>query len=456
MEVCWQANPLLRPSASAILRDNVAVTKPAVAPFHPALSTPHSPPHPYIPLPSSTPIALAPIMISQQIPLLTSLSPALETDGALSVHSSPIPNPNASSTWNNAASPLSPRSVPWGTSLTSRMDKEAKAQMRESASVALGDGRADRPPPQDLRKRSEESSFKRDPNMPGIKASSGGTLPFAVEVPNPLVPPVSSVVESAPTVKATFKWVRGELIGKATYGRVYLATNAATGETMALKQVNLPRTPSDRNDEGQTAVVRALRLEIETLKCLDHPHIVEYRGFEKTPANLSMFLKYAPGGSVKSVLLKHGKFSEAVSISFTAQILSGLEYLHSKGILHRDLKAGNILIELPDGVCRISGFGMCTQTTESHGPDTAMMGTIYWMAPEVINPQGKSYNFKVDIWSLGCVVLEMLAGTRPWSGEEMSTVPIKVSQEKTPPPVPAGVVLSELADDFLQQKCFAM
>jgi Protein kinase domain len=87
---------------------------------------------------------------------------------------------------------------------------------------------------------------------------------------------------------ATFKWVRGELIGKGTYGRVYLALNATTGEMIAVKQVELPQTPSDRNDSRQNTVVQALKLESETLKDLDHPHIVQYLGFEETPANLSM------------------------------------------------------------------------------------------------------------------------------------------------------------------------
>ena len=87
---------------------------------------------------------------------------------------------------------------------------------------------------------------------------------------------------------ATFKWVRGELIGQGTYGRVYLALNATTGEMIAVKQVELPRTASDKNDSRQHAVVQALKMESETLKDLDHPHIVQYLGFEETPSNLSM------------------------------------------------------------------------------------------------------------------------------------------------------------------------
>lgn len=87
---------------------------------------------------------------------------------------------------------------------------------------------------------------------------------------------------------AIFKWVRGELIGRGTYGRVYLALNATTGEMIAVKQVEMPRTTSDKNHPRQVNVVEALKLESETLKDLDHPNIVQYLGFEETPKFLSM------------------------------------------------------------------------------------------------------------------------------------------------------------------------
>ncbi|KNZ78521.1 MAP kinase kinase kinase mkh1, partial [Termitomyces sp. J132] len=259
----------------------------------------------------------------------------------------------------------------------------------------------------------------------------------------------------SPSNGTTFKWVRGELIGRGTYGRVYLALNATTGEMIAVKQVELPRTASDKSDSRQINVVQALKMESETLKDLDHPNIVQYLGFEETPENLSIFLEYVPGGSIGSCLLKHGKFSEEVTKSFTGQILDGLAYLHSRGILHRDLKADNILVEM-SGVCKISDFGISKRTDDaSGGAHTAMQGTVFWMAPEVINTQKKGYNFKADIWSVGCVVLEMWAGSRPWTGDEVVAVMFKLYQSKQPPPVPPEVHLSKLADNF-RRKCFAI
>ncbi|KAI0080310.1 Pkinase-domain-containing protein [Panus rudis PR-1116 ss-1] len=266
--------------------------------------------------------------------------------------------------------------------------------------------------------------------------------------------------------KPIFRWVRGQLIGKGTYGKVYLALNATTGEMIAVKQVEVPRTASDKDDRRQVSVVEALKLESETLKDLDHPNIVQYLGFEETPSFLSIFLEYVPGGSIASCLRKYGKFNEDVTKSFTMQILGGLEYLHSKGILHRDLKADNILVET-SGVCKISDFGISKRTDDIDmaGIHTSMQGTVFWMAPEVINSHKGGYNSKIDIWSVGCVVFEMWTGQRPWSGEEVVAVLLKairsidlspqVAQTKQGPPVPPNVVLSPLADDF-RRKCFAM
>ena len=79
------------------------------------------------------------------------------------------------------------------------------------------------------------------------------------------------------------------------------------------------------------------------------------------------------------------------------------------------------------GICKISDFGISKRTDdEAGGAFTAMQGTVFWMAPEVINTQKKGYNFKIDIWSVGCVVLEMWAGKRPWIGQEMVAVMFKV------------------------------
>jgi mitogen-activated protein kinase kinase kinase len=90
------------------------------------------------------------------------------------------------------------------------------------------------------------------------------------------------------------------------------------------------------------------------------------------------------------------------------------------------LKADNILLE-KTGICKISDFGISKRTDELDGTAShVMQGTVFWMAPEAIHPQNKCYNAQIDIWSLGCVVLEMWSGKRPWGDDEAVTVMFKV------------------------------
>ncbi|KAH6847270.1 hypothetical protein B0I37DRAFT_391240 [Chaetomium sp. MPI-CAGE-AT-0009] len=192
--------------------------------------------------------------------------------------------------------------------------------------------------------------------------------------------------DSVPKRQTTFRWFKGQLIGKGTFGRVYLGMNATTGEFLAVKEVEV----NPKAAQGDQKKMQELR-------------------------SISIFLEYISGGSIGSCLRKHGKFEEAVVASLTRQTLSGLAYLHREGILHRDLKADNILLDL-DGTCKISDFGISKKTDNIYGNDktNSMQGSVFWMAPEVVRAQGEGYSAKVDIWSTGCVVLEMFAGRRPW------------------------------------------
>lgn len=158
-------------------------------------------------------------------------------------------------------------------------------------------------------------------------------------------------------------------------------------------------------------MISSLKAEIELLKDLDHPNIVLYLGMEQTPEFLSIFLEYVPGGSIGRIIRTHGKvrlprshspplrhsfgsfsdpraeqssqFEENVIKFFTLQILDGLEYLHSLGILHRDMKADNILID-QDGMCKISDFGTSKKSGDiyQNNENMSMQGSIFWMAPE--------------------------------------------------------------------------
>ncbi|KAI1385810.1 uncharacterized protein F4822DRAFT_438326 [Hypoxylon trugodes] len=237
-----------------------------------------------------------------------------------------------------------------------------------------------------------------------------------------------------PKRQTTFRWFKGELIGKGTYGRVYLGMNATTGEFLAVKEVEVNPKAAAGDKNKMKELLKALDQEIDTMQNLDHVNIVQYLGCERKETSISIFLEYISGGSIGSCLRKHGKFEEPVVSSLTRQTLSGLAYLHREGILHRDLKADNILLDV-DGTCKISDFGISKKTDNIYGNDktNSMQGSVFWMAPEVIRSQGEGYSAKVDIWSLGCVVLEMFAGRRPWSKEEAVGAIYKIANGEIPP-----------------------
>jgi hypothetical protein len=243
-----------------------------------------------------------------------------------------------------------------------------------------------------------------------------------------------------PSRQPTFKWMKGQLIGKGTFGRVYLGMNITTGELIAVKQVEVNAKAAGNDKEKIKELVKSLDQEIDTMQHLDHPNIVQYLGCERKEYSISIFLEYISGGSVGSCIRKHGKFEESVVSSLTRQTLLGLSYLHREGILHRDLKADNILLDL-DGTCKISDFGISKKTDNIYGNDVtnSMQGSVFWMAPEVIRSQGQGYSAKVDIWSLGCVVLEMFAGKRPWSKEEAIGAIYKLGSLNQAPPIPEDV-----------------
>ncbi|KAE8152706.1 hypothetical protein BDV25DRAFT_57663 [Aspergillus avenaceus] len=263
---------------------------------------------------------------------------------------------------------------------------------------------------------------------------------------------------SVPQRQPTFRIIRGQLIGKGTYGRVYLGMNADNGEVLAVKQVEINPRIAGQDKDKMKDMVAAMDQEIDTMQHLEHPNIVQYLGCEHGDLSISIYLEYISGGSIGSCLRKHGKFEESVVKSLTRQTLSGLAYLHNQGILHRDLKADNILLDL-DGTCKISDFGISKKSDNIYGNDSSnsMQGSVFWMAPEVIQSQGQGYSAKVDIWSLGCVVLEMFAGRRPWSREEAIGAIFKLGSLSQAPPIPEDVSMniSPAALAFMYD-CFTM
>lgn len=218
------------------------------------------------------------------------------------------------------------------------------------------------------------------------------------------------------------KYMKGALIGQGSFGSVYLALHAVTGELMAVKQVEMPsNSGASAMDQRKTNMVEALKHEIGLLRDLKHKNIVQYLGSNSDESHLNIFLEYVPGGSVATMLVNYGPLGESLIQNFVRQILAGLVYLHSRDIIHRDIKGANILVD-NKGSVKISDFGISKRveassllSTPGNGkkgnPRVSLQGSVFWMAPEVVRQT--AYTRKADIWSLGCLIVEMFTGSHP-------------------------------------------
>ncbi|RMZ92566.1 hypothetical protein DV736_g138, partial [Chaetothyriales sp. CBS 134916] len=249
-------------------------------------------------------------------------------------------------------------------------------------------------------------------------------------------------------------WMKGDLIGEGSFGSVYLALHAVTGELMAVKQVELPNmAKGTEGDKKKNNMITALKQEIELLQGLQHPHIVQYLGTSSDEDHLNIFLEYVPGGSIAAMLKQYNTFKEPLIRNFTRQILDGLSYLHSRNIIHRDIKGANILVD-NRGMVKISDFGVSKKTSfngmnAAPGTRTSLQGSVFWMAPEVVRQTGQS--IKSDIWSVGCLIVEMFTGSRPFPSMTTLQTLFAVGSNNETPEMPEEA--SEEARVFLA-KCF--
>lgn len=258
----------------------------------------------------------------------------------------------------------------------------------------------------------------------------------------PSLPSPSVPKDATPPIR----WRKGELIGCGAFGQVYVGMNLDSGELLAVKQVLI--AASSASKEKAQAHIKELEEEVKLLKDLSHPNIVRYLGTVREEDTLNILLEFVPGGSISSLLGKFGAFPEAVIRTYTKQLLLGLEYLHKNGIMHRDIKGANILVD-NKGCIKLADFGASKQVVElaTISGAKSMKGTPYWMAPEVILQTGHS--FSADIWSVGCTVIEMATGKPPWSQQYQQEVAalFHIGTTKSHPPIPDH--LSVAAKDFL-------
>jgi serine/threonine protein kinase len=162
---------------------------------------------------------------------------------------------------------------------------------------------------------------------------------------------------------------------------------------------------------------------------------------------VDILLEFVPGGSIRQLLDKFLAFDERLVKLYTRQMLDGLQYLHEKGIIHRDLKCANVLVDNM-GVIKLSDFGASKkiiQNFDQYGSvveeqlSKSVIGSPYWMAPEIVKKIG--HGKPADIWSLGCCVIEMLTSQPPWIeyGKDAKTIMNIIKTHGKPPKYPDNI-----------------
>ncbi|PLW44848.1 hypothetical protein PCANC_10791 [Puccinia coronata f. sp. avenae] len=279
----------------------------------------------------------------------------------------------------------------------------------------------------------------------------------------------------------SIRWQQGRYVGGGTFGSVYLAVNLDTGDVMAVKEIRL------QDITTAPKLVDQIRDEMNIMSLLRHPNIVEYFGIEVHRDKVYIFQEFCEGGTL-AALLENGKVEEELICQMYAhQLLEGLNYLHSNNVVHRDIKPDNILLD-KEGKLKYVDFGAAkilakeSRTLASkrskrnsswkgkggvggagigveHNNHSitgvqmnSLTGTPMYMSPEVIKGEEFGRPGAMDIWSLGCVVLECVTGKRPWSNLDNEwAIMFHIGIATKHPPLPDPQELSELGIDFIRK-----
>ncbi|KNA23213.1 hypothetical protein SOVF_026890 [Spinacia oleracea] len=238
--------------------------------------------------------------------------------------------------------------------------------------------------------------------------------------------------------KQSSNWVRGKLIGRGSYGSVCIGIRESDGGRFAVKSA----------DKNSPSSMEALQNEIEILRFLSSssPFIVECYGDDETG---NLHLEYLPGSDVaKSGGIGVGIDDVELIRSYAWCLVMALKEVHSKGVVHCDVKGGNVLVGSTKGVVKLSDFGSAKKLDDHHDQKIVPRGSPLWMAPEVV--RGESQGCESDIWSLGCTVLEMFTGVPAWKDCGVAHTLFQIGYSDDLPEYPPH--LPELAKDFLN-KC---
>ncbi|XP_010704990.1 serine/threonine-protein kinase MARK1 isoform X7 [Meleagris gallopavo] len=248
-----------------------------------------------------------------------------------------------------------------------------------------------------------------EPHVQPIKSSSRQNIPRCRNS-------ITSTNEEHPHI-GNYRLLK--TIGKGNFAKVKLARHVLTGREVAVKII-------DKTQLNPTSLQKLFR-EVRIMKILNHPNIVKLFEVIETEKTLYLVMEYASGGEVFDYLVAHGRMKEKEARAKFRQIVSAVQYCHQKCIVHRDLKAENLLLD-SDMNIKIADFGFSNEFTVGNKLDT-FCGSPPYAAPELF--QGKKYDGpEVDVWSLGVILYTLVSGSLPFDGQNLKELRERVLRGK--------------------------
>ncbi|XP_051469706.1 serine/threonine-protein kinase MARK1 isoform X7 [Apus apus] len=240
-----------------------------------------------------------------------------------------------------------------------------------------------------------------EPHVQPIKSSSRQNIPRCRNS-------ITSTNEEHPHI-GNYRLLK--TIGKGNFAKVKLARHVLTGREVAVKII-------DKTQLNPTSLQKLFR-EVRIMKILNHPNIVKLFEVIETEKTLYLVMEYASGGEVFDYLVAHGRMKEKEARAKFRQIVSAVQYCHQKCIVHRDLKAENLLLDADMNI-KIADFGFSNEFTVGNKLDT-FCGSPPYAAPELF--QGKKYDGpEVDVWSLGVILYTLVSGSLPFDGQNLKQI----------------------------------
>jgi serine/threonine protein kinase len=313
-----------------------------------------------------------------------------------------------------------------------RLDPDASSHLAypeyvpEQSAVVTHHRRAPPPPPKPAGGASSSSSSSMPPTRAPPRLPVHATPPAAdaARTSSPALPSartetLAELIDE--TVDPASIYEELGRLGEGAFAAIYRARCRRTGRVVAIKKIN-----------ASPANLKLLVSELSFMRKTRHKNIVEFIEAYRRDSQIWVVMELMEGGSLTDALDAYAycKPSEPLIAYVARELLQGLDYVHRQHRIHRDLKSDNILLTL-DGQVKLADFGYATQLTNERAKRTTVVGTPYWMAPEVI--RGKEYDHRADIWGIGVVLRELIDGEPPYMSEPPLRALFLISTQGMPP-----------------------